>query len=165
MNKWYCGIIAIILGLASFQTTWGIVFYQPFRQGFFDLALLKSLLLFTIFFVEAFNIQNKTLRIIGFLLPFILLLGLAFRIMHWPWGNELIIFTFTAILINSIEPALREKNKHFFSYILFVFIADRFMIVIWPPNEIIWMFDYLLCFLIFIVSCVLLLRKEVSNKV
>lgn len=61
-----------------------LFYFQPFRQGFLDLALLKSLLLFIICFVEAATIQKNSLRVIGLLLPILLLVGVMFRIMHWP---------------------------------------------------------------------------------
>jgi hypothetical protein len=163
MNKWYCAIVAIILGLATIQTTYGIIYFQPFRQGFLDLALLKSLLLFIICFVEAATIQKNSLRVIGLLLPILLLVGVLFRIMHWPWGDALIIVGFTSILINLVESALREKNKNLLNYLLFAFIADRFMVIILPPNETVWMIDYVLCFIIFLVSCIFLLRHNFSR--
>jgi hypothetical protein len=160
-KKLYLTIITILFALISIQTVLSIIFQQPIATNYIDATKLKVILIFLICFVEASFIEKKASRIIGgYLFPIILLIGVLFRILHWPFGKEMIIISGLAILINLTLSSIKEKNKELINYLLFSFVCLRLIIFLTKYNEILWWFDIAVSLIITIIGIKKLTLKE-----
>ena len=171
MNKrLYYILITIAFGVVSIPTVLSMILKEAILINYIDKALIKTILIFFIGIVEASYILRTLPKILGWVFLFILFIGIQFRIMHWPWGKELIIGAGLAVLTNLTVLAIAEKNKGLINYLLFVFVLERIAIILLPPNELLWWVDVIICFAITLVGIRYLFNSkielgiEASNK-
>ena len=169
MNKrLYFTLVTISFGLVSVPAVLTVVFQENMLPELIDQNLLKTILIIFICAVEAGFIYKRIARIIGRVLPLVLLIGIIFRIMHWPWAYEIIAGAGIAIIANLTAWAIIEKNKGLINYLLFFFIFQRLIIILTPPNETLWWTDVVVAFVITLVGMVqlskLIYKQEINSR-
>jgi hypothetical protein len=151
-RKLYYTLISIAFGIISIPTVLSIVFQERILTDYIDRTFIKTILIFFISIVEASYIKKTIPKVIGWIIPFVLFVGIQFRIMHWPLGNEMITGAGLVLLINLMTMALIERNKGLIHYLLFLFLLQRLIIILTPPNESLWWIDVGISFVITLVG-------------
>lgn len=141
----YYVLITITFGFISIPTVLGIIFQEAILTIYIN-SFIKTILIFFISIIEATFIKRTFHRMIGLIIPFVLFVGIQFKIMHWPMGDIIIIVAGVVLLINLMAMALIEKNKGPMHVLLFLFILQRLLIILTPPNQFLWWIDVVIAF-------------------
>ncbi|MEZ4805203.1 MAG: hypothetical protein R2852_06905 [Bacteroidia bacterium] len=151
-KKLYYILITIAFGIISIPTVLSIVVQEIILTDYIDRNFLKTVLIFFICFVEASYMKRTYPKLIGWVFSIVLLVGILFKIMLWPWSSEMIIFSGVVILINLTTAAIIEKKKEILPYLLYSFILQRLLIILIPANELLWWIDVIICFAVTLVG-------------
>ncbi len=162
-RKLYFTLTTIAFGIISIPTVLSIVFQERILIDYIDRAFIKIILIFFISVIEVSYIKKTIPKVIGWISLFVLIIGFQFRIMHWPWLNEMIIGAGLVLIINLLTMALIERNKGLIHYFLFLFIFQRLLIILAPPNEFLWWIDVIICFVLTLVGIGYLLNIKVKK--
>ncbi|WP_430413111.1 hypothetical protein [Kordia sp.] len=151
-KKLYYILLTIAFGVISIPTLFNVIFQERILIGVINKTLIKLLLVLFICIVEVHFMKCTLSKVIGYVLWVVLVIGILFKIQHWPFGYEIFSMAGLLILVNLIIAASIDKNKGFFHYLLFVFILERFIMILTPTNEFHWWIDVLICLAITIVG-------------
>lgn len=157
-KKLYYIIITIAFAIVSISTLLTIISNDLIPN--INSNLCKTFLVFFICGHEINYIKNKVANIIGWFFLVLLFIGLQFRIMHWPFGIEMIITSGVVITATLVLSSIIEKNKEVIHFFLFAFVAQRLVIILTPPNKILWWIDVILGLSILILG----IRQIVKSK-
>jgi len=114
-KKLYYLLLTIAFGIISIPTLLNIIFQERILVGVIDKTLIKLLLILFICFVEVSFIKRTLPKVIGYILWSLLLIGILFKIQHWPWGNEVFKMAGLLILLNLVIAAIID-NYTFTAY-------------------------------------------------
>ena len=151
-KKLYYILLTIAFGIISIPTIFNIIFQERILTGVINKAFIKLLLILFICIVEVSLIKRTLPKVIGYILWLLLLIGILFKIQHWPWGNEIFELAGLFTLINLVIAAIIDKNKDFFHFLLYAFVLQRLIILLTPANEFLWWIDVIICVVITIVG-------------
>ncbi|WP_298425907.1 hypothetical protein [uncultured Kordia sp.] len=159
-KKLYHILITIAFGIISIPTVLNIIFQERILNNFVDKAFLKLILIIFICMIEVSYIKRKFPKTIGYILWFVLLIGMLFKIQHWPFATELVMIAGLLLFINLVLQAINDKNKGFLHYLLLLFVLQRLLIILTPTNEILWWIDVIICFVITIFGLLKVLNLK-----
>lgn len=143
-KKTYLNFITVVFIVLIVNTLLGFLFHKPILS-YKNITYLKLILIIIISGYEAYSTKNDYFRIIGLMAVPALYIGLHFKIILYPWANEMIIVSGILLTIGTALISIKDKNKSYINYLLLFFVAQRLLVILYGLNNYIWWLDLITC--------------------
>jgi len=156
----YIIIVTLVFAIISIPSLVNTVFHERVIQSIVDVAFTKTIMIFFILIMENSLIKKKAINFIIGILSSTMLIGVLFKVMHWPLGVELIGYSAVGLVAIFLIYSLTSKRRHPVHYLLLLFVPIRVLIILTPPHSFTWWLDFIICVAIFISGLAYLTGKK-----
>ena len=151
-RRFYCILLTFMFTMVTIPGLINVIFDTSFLRNHLNISLIKTIMVLLIAFSEAYYINSKLGRTLGFIFALLLVFGLLFKIMHWPYGSETFYCAAIAVVLNTIIFLFLEKNKNAFHFLLLVYMVLRLGIIFRFSFSYLWNIELGLSLLIMLVG-------------
>lgn len=151
-KKLYYLILTLLFFIISVPSILSIIIQRNVSLPYINSTFIKLLLIIAISIMGPSYANQKITKLVGWMFSFSLLIGIQFKIMHWPGAKGILILSGSIILVNLVLSSLTQKDKEIINYLLYLFIFFRLLIILIRHNQFLWWMDQIICFLVTIAG-------------
>ena len=126
-QKLYYILITVFFGISWIPIAIDLLFPENQIPDITSIPFLGMVILLLILYSETRQIQNLWGWIIGSISASALIIGLLFKVLHWPFAHVIMMGSGTLWMINFLVFALIEKNKGILNYLLLIYVKMRLL--------------------------------------